>query len=398
MKRKTSSQSKKGGAFQPSSRSSEKSRQNQTSIVQKGSGYVSRVSKAPVKKIPNVHSSLPDTGHSGVPVDPVIARQLLQERQRNKILQLEVERLRKSLEICKKTLNEKTNEIEGKNKLLNKLMEDKTRMDTKNDVIEEEIDIVNLLNANLGDGDVDLDDILNMSNSAFPEDLGNLDITSMMQEQSLCLSPGSLDLATNTAYVVDEMPVQFPNREGSVESDEDGTVKTLVGRMVDQKKTYYPIDNQKKVSPLKIIRGGNQFKVVDRKKSRRGSFNDDIPEKRPKSSGKVLPVAPQCLVCSHCSKKFPLGGQWALERHVAAAHGEGEDSNDQNCCHYCDKKFIYESCLAAHKRWHEATNPWQCGKCDYKIDGLEKFVKHVMGVHGVKSVDNARKLLVSFSH
>merc|ERR1719233_676800 len=305
MKRKTSCQSKK-----PSSISSEKNRRNQNNMLQKGSGYVSRVPNAPVKKIPNVHSSIPGTsGHSGVPVDPVIARQLLQERQRNKILQLEVERLRKSLEICKKTLNEKTNEIEGKNKLLNKLMEDKMRMDTKNDVIEEEIDIVNLLNANLGDGDVDLDDILNMSNSAFPEDLGNLDITSMMQEQSLCLSPGSLDLATSSAYVVDEMPVQFPNREGSVQSDEDGTVKTLVGRMVDQKKTYYPIDNQKKVSPLKIIRGGNQFKVVDRKKSRRGSFNDDIPEKRPKSSGKVLPVAPQCLVCSHCSKKFPLGGK-----------------------------------------------------------------------------------------
>ena len=85
---------------------------------------------------------------------------------------MEVERLRKSLDICKKTLNEKTNEIEGKNKLLNKLMEDKTRMDVGNDVIEEDIDIDNLLSANLGGGDMDLDDILNMSNSAFPENLG----------------------------------------------------------------------------------------------------------------------------------------------------------------------------------------------------------------------------------
>jgi len=397
MKRKTSSQSKKGGALQPSSLSSEKGRRNQNNMLQKESGYVSREPKAPVKKIPNVHSSsLPgSTGHSSAPVDPAISRQLLQERQRNKILQLEVERLRKSLEICKKTLNEKTNEIEGKNKLINKLMEDKMRIDASNDVIEENIDIDNLLNANLGEGDVDLDDILNMSTSAFPEDLGGLDINSMMQEQSLCLSPGSLDLATNTAYVVDEMPVQFPNREGSMESDEDGTVKTLVGRMVEQKKTSNTFDNQKKVSPLKIIRGGNQFKVVDKKRSRGESFND-VPEKKPKPSGKVLPDAPQCLACSSCSKKFPLGGQWALERHVAAAHGE--DSRDKNCCQYCDKKFIYESCLAAHIRWHVATNPWQCGNCDYKIDGLEKFVKHVRGVHGVNSVENARKLLVSSSH
>jgi len=305
MKRKTSSQSKKDGALQPSSISSEKSRRSQTNILQKGSGYVSRVPNAPVKKIPNVHSSLPGTtGHSSAPVNPGISRQLLQERQRNKIL----------------------------------------------------------------------------------------------QEQSLCLSPGSLDLATNTAYVVDEVPMQFPNREGSMEREEDGTVKTLVGRMVEQKRTSNTFDNKKKVSPLKIIRGGNQFKVVDNKRSRGGSCDRDVLEKKPKSSGKVLPVAPQCLACSRCSKKFPLGGQWALERHVAAAHDEGEDSNDKNCCQYCDKKFIYESCLAAHRRWHVATNPWQCGNCDYKIDGLEKFVKHVRGVHGVNSVENARKLLVSSSY
>ena len=45
-------------------------------------------------------------------------------------------------------------------------------MDVGNDVIEEDIDIDNLLSANLGGGDMDLDDILNMSNSAFPENLG----------------------------------------------------------------------------------------------------------------------------------------------------------------------------------------------------------------------------------
>ena len=307
---------------------------------------------------------------------------------------MEVERLRKSLEICKKTISEKNNEIDGKNKLLNKLMEEKTRIDS---VIEEDIDIDNLLHANLGEGDVELDDILNMSSSAFPEDLGSLDINSMMQEQSLCLSPGSLDLATNTAYVVDEVPMQFPNREGSTErNDEDGSVKTLVGRMVEQKKSFDPSDKQKKVSPLKIRRGRNEFKVVDSKRKRSGSSDDDFLEKKPKPHGKVLPVAPQCLSCSYCSKKCPMGGQWALERHVAATHGEY--MNDETYCQYCDKKFTYESCLAAHTRWHEVTYPWQCGNCDYKIDILEKFVKHVRSVHAITSVDDSRKLLVSLSY
>ena len=115
------------------------------------------------------------------------------------------------MEICKKSTNEKTNELDDKNKLINKLMEDKTRIESTNDPMEEDVDIDNLLTANLGE--VDLNDILNLSNSAFPEDLGNLDISSVIQEQSLCLSPSSLRLATNTSYIVDEGTTQLPNSE-----------------------------------------------------------------------------------------------------------------------------------------------------------------------------------------
>ena len=44
---------------------------------------------APVKKIPNVHSSVPRPGQGGGGADPQVMRQqLLQERQRNKILQV----------------------------------------------------------------------------------------------------------------------------------------------------------------------------------------------------------------------------------------------------------------------------------------------------------------------
>merc|ERR1719233_959270 len=161
-------------------------------------------------------------------------------------------------------------------------------------------------------------------------------------------------------------------------------------RMVEQKRTSNHFDNQKKVSPLKLIRGGNQFKVVDKKRSRGGSFNDDVPEKKPKPPGKVLPGSPQCLACSHCDKKFPLGGQWALERHVSSAHTTGQ----KNCCKYCDKEFLHESTLAAHIRHHQTTTPWQCGKCGYKLDSLAKFKKHVKSVHGVNEFDTARRLLI----
>ena len=157
-------------------------------------------------------------------------------------MQLEVERLRKSLEICKKTVQEKCIEIEHKNKLINKLIEDKTRIESTQDVVEDDIDIDNLLHANLGE--VDISDILNFNDSVFPDDLASLDITNLMPDQSLCLSPASLNMATNTSYVVEEQLVQIPNREGSME-EESVEVKGVVGRMVEQRKRFFLLHRKK---------------------------------------------------------------------------------------------------------------------------------------------------------
>ena len=98
--------------------------------------------------------------------------------------------MRKSLEVCKKTVKEKNSEIEHKNKLINKLMEDRTRIESTEDFMEHGIDIDNLLDANLGE--VDLSDILNLNDSAFQDNLDSLDITNMMSEPPLSLSTGSL--------------------------------------------------------------------------------------------------------------------------------------------------------------------------------------------------------------
>ena len=311
------------------------------------------------------------------------------------LLQLEVERLRKSLEICKKTVQEKSIEIEHKNKLINKLIEDKTRIESTQDIVEDDIDIDNLLHANLGE--VDINDILNFNDSVFPDDLDNLDITNLMPDQSLCLSPTSLNMATNTSYVVEEQLVQIPNREGSLE-EESVEVKGVVGRMVEQRKSFLSTPqekiNCKKVSPIKILRGGNKYQLVSKKRSAADTPPEVPPCKLPKSAGKVVPTAPQCLSCPHCNKKFPLGGQWALTRHISSVHGS---SNTTYSCQYCDKEFSYQSVLIAHMKWHEMTNPWQCGKCDYKLDSLEKFVKHVKRVHVVKNLAIAKTMLVSNS-
>jgi len=349
---------------------------------------------APVKKIPNVHSSVGSHG-PGSGSETQAWRQLGQERQRNKILQLEVERLRKSLEVCKKTVKEKNNEIEHKNKLINKLMEDRTRIESTEDLMEDDIDIDNLLHANLGE--VDLSDILNLNDSAFPDNLENLDITNMMSEQSLSLSPASLRMATNTSYIVQEEPFQLPNREGSTEEEQTVEVKGPVGRMVEQKNSFFSAPQEKsklKVSPIKIIRGQNQYKLASRKRpdgQEAENCADDHSSKKPKISGKAIPSAPQCLSCSHCNKKFPLGGQWKLTRHISSVHGNIMSYS----CQYCDKQFPQQSILTAHTKWHEVTNPWQCEECGYRLGSLAQFVKHVRSVHKVTSLDRARVLLVS---
>jgi len=194
-------------------------------------------SSLPVKKIPSVHS---------VPVleagqDPkLVWKHLVQEKHRNGVLQMEIERLRKSLEVSKKSVQEMTTELECKNKVINKLIENQTRIESTSSggIIDDEIDIDNLLHANLGD--MAIGNLLNFTDSAFHEDLDKLDITKIETEPTLLtLSPASLTLATNTSYIVDES--QFPNREASMDEKAPGT-NNIVGKILDQEKSFpFPI-------------------------------------------------------------------------------------------------------------------------------------------------------------
>ena len=66
-------------------------------------------------------------------------------------LQLEIERFRKSLEVCKKTVEDNYSEIEQKNKRINKLMEERTRIESTDDSLEDDLDIDNLMHLKLND-------------------------------------------------------------------------------------------------------------------------------------------------------------------------------------------------------------------------------------------------------
>eukprot|EP00092_Neocalanus_flemingeri_P040760 GFUD01044375.1.p1 GENE.GFUD01044375.1~~GFUD01044375.1.p1 ORF type:complete len:275 (+),score=95.66 GFUD01044375.1:552-1376(+) len=270
--------------------------------------------------------------------------------------------------------------------------------------MEDEIDFDNLLHANLGD--VDLSNLLNLSDSAFPDDLESLDLTNLVPDQArLSLSPSSLAMATNTSYVVqeEELQVQFPNREGSAERENTVEVKGVVGRMVDQKRNYLSTQEyipeekaKQKVSPIKIIKGENQYQLASRKRQFPNQHQlldiSNSSKKRKFSSvpeSEVSPV-PRSLSCPHCGKQFPLGGQWKLTRHISTVH----TNNMPYSCQYCDKQFPCQSILTAHTEWHHVTNPWQCEECGYRLGNLAHFIRHVKSVHKVTSLNKTRSLLL----
>ena len=311
---------------------------------------------------------------------------------------MEVERLRKSLEVCKKTVKEKSSEIESKNKLINKLIEDKTRIESTSDIMEEDIDIDNLLHANLGE--VDLSELLNISDSAFPDDLDSLDMSNLVADQvNLSLSPTSLAMATNTSYIVEEEEdIQLPNREGSTEDESFSGVKGFVGQLVEQKRSFLSVEvkqkQTQKVSPIKIIKGVTQYKLANKKKQKVPITKEYAsPCKKFKLSSSsvaaAIPVPQQCLSCPHCSKQFPLGGQWKLTRHISSDHSSSKTFS----CQHCDKKFPCQSILIAHSEWHQLTSPWQCEECGYRLGDLTQFFKHVTSVHRVTSLESTMKLL-----
>ena len=329
----------------------------------------------------------------------VVWRQLVQEKQRNEVSQMEVERLRKSLEVCKKTVKEKSSEIESKNRLINKLIEDKTRIESTSGIMEEDIDIDNLLHANLGE--VDLSELLNISDSAFPDDLDSLDMSNLVADQvNMSLSPTSLAMATNTSYIVEEEEdIQLPNREGSTEDESFSGVKGFVGQLVEQKRSFLSVEvkqkQTQKVSPIKIIKGVTQYKLANKKKQKVPITNEYAsPCKKLKLSSSsvaaAIPVLQQCLSCPHCSKQFPLGGQWKLTRHMLLVHS----INLCYSCQYCGEKFPCLSILNAHIMAHKLSHPFQCAQCGYRLGQIREFVKHVKSAHEVTSISRALRMMV----
>ena len=293
-----------------------------------------------------------------------------------------------------KKVKEKSIEIESKNKQINKLIEDKTSIEASHVAMENEVDIDNLLHANLGD--LTIKDIINLTDDNFPADLIDLDMTNLdikteQMDHSSSLSSMGLGSSVTAEEAVELL--QIPNREENIETDLRLDKIEAVGSLPHSSSLEAKDDkacSNQKVSPFKIIKEDNQYQLAKKKKYL--AFHQPTPVGS--SSSKKRKFSPlttdKSLSCPHCCKTYPRGSQWKLIKHLSSSH-----NNDISYpCQYCDKQFPCQSILKAHTLRHQLTHPWQCDKCGYKPVNIRSFIKHVKSAHEVTSLATVRRMLI----
>ena len=284
-------------------------------------------------------------------------------------------------------MKEKSREIDSKNIVIKRLIKEKSVLEARHDDMEDEIDIVDLLKANFGE--LTTKDFLNLTDITFPVDLIDLDFPSLdlkTEQLSKSLPSSSIKLrkiSSTEAKEVSEL-FQIPNR-GNTKVDKQKKVgDTKMKKMA----------RIQEVSPLKIIKDDDDFKLVKKSQFRATQKPSTLrpPSKQFKpnflASEKLL--SSLSISCPHCGKTFPRSSQWMLVEHMNSFHNTAISYP----CQFCDNQFTCKSILTAHTMRHKLTYPWECDKCGYKPRDISSFVKHVKGVHGVDCLEDARKMLL----
>jgi len=254
----------------------------------------------------------------------------LQERQKNRLFEVEIERLKKLLGAYKKKLREKNEELREKSELLKSVVEGtkindniSNRFSPSLDVLEN-IDMDSLLTVNLDDDTM----------CTFLEgSLEDLDLDVGRLSQDLDPNDGFVTLPINKVkeFAVNTNYVMEPQKKGTV-------VENLM--MQDKPMTI------KKVSPIKICRNVKKGKLEI--KPNLGTSKCNIEDK---------------------------------------AHFGGDN------CGQCRQNFEKKSTLEAHYESHKFKSPWQCAKCKKNYKNLTKFVNHVKREHGISDLHLAKEML-----
>jgi len=217
-----------------------------------------------------------------------------EEKKKCSKLELDNERLRRSVEVLQRSLEAKNADIESKDALINKLLEkglskatslyatDATENSSKKDV--EDLDFDSLLQANFGDFD-NFESVLDLSGTGniLPTDLPDVTCDWGVEAANISVSIKEMIPCLNTSNSSNTSP-QVPNRDGnlvvgeesssssssSISSSAIGTLEskvkedpTIVSRLVDQHRNFAAV--QTKVSPLKIVLDKKRTPLIKRK-------------------------------------------------------------------------------------------------------------------------------------
>lgn len=320
----------------------------------------------------------------------------LLEAERRKIvnLELENERLRKSLEVLQRIVDAKNEEIDKKNSLLNKLLEkgfNQPCLDPPREITfrdngnVEDLDIESLLRANLDGGEVNFDILdLSQTGNIFQSEDGDdfyeapLDLVTpstskdKAQPQPLPLYQSTLKTLPNRDDGITNTTEDINNWFSKIKED-----PTVIQRLVDQH------CDQKKVTPLKLssvlkrVRGSEEKieSVASPAKKRRIDFSSS-------------------LKCPHCDKQFPLGGQWKVRKHILQEH-EKQTKKQAIVCEMCNKTFHSQSVYLSHSEMHRVGNPWNCNLCKRQFGELPLLVDHAKMEHNIDKAGMACKIVLN---
>jgi len=364
---------------------------------------------------------------------------LREERSRCRALALENDRLKKSVEIYRRSLEAKTREVEEKDGVIHQLMEE--RGVEQSCSVEEDLDISSLLQ---GDLDGLLTDLL--------LEPGILDLSLPMEEVEAALAPeaptlvdrmvGQQAMPPHTTVMPPFKPsirpiVLTPSRGGYKVK---GEVEVGVADEVKKRKTE-----------VKVQDNEMELKVKERAQSKE-KLKSMAEAKVKNTEGRNSPASSP-VSCPHCHRKFPMGGAWKLPRHIANSHpniptptvtdptiptpttthtintptafntstNSTSPASTNLCltapaspfhspfahlptppqspaplaCDQCGERFLYHSTLVAHRARHSGLPPWRCSACRLPLPSLAQFLEHVRGEHGVAGVEAAAAILAT---
>ena len=168
---------------------------------------------------------------------------------------------------------------------------------------------------------------------------------------------------------------------GTKEPEDRVEEKSIVQILAEQKKEAAVKEKKMKVSPLKLVKENDRYKL-----SKRKCWSEPVTEAQRSKKKVVGGVSRAQSRCPHCGKQFPLGGAWKLKKHILKEHHEVEN---EKSCSICLKRLSLSCSLAAHMEMHKELFPWVCRPCGGKFENLTQFVKHVKSRHQFRRVDQA---------